>query len=165
MSGLLQQELKKRNPFESREQEVYLNLLRTMDLLARDFDELMRREGISQTGYNVLRILRGVKLGAEGGSGALPCGEVGGRLVTREPDVTRLLDRLEKRSLIVRKRCEKDRRVVYAAITDGGMELLARLDEPTMALHKRQLSHMGEEGLSKLIELLEAARAGCGRGA
>jgi DNA-binding MarR family transcriptional regulator len=173
MAGVLQHEIKKRHPFTCLEQEVYLNLLRTIDLLGRDFDELLRTTGISQTGYNVLRILRGAAETPNNSQHAdgpehstsphrpvgLPCGEIGSRLVTREPDVTRLLDRLEKRTLIQRHRCDKDRRVVYAAITPAGQALLASLDAPILALHHKQLSHLSQANLSKLIELLEHARS------
>lgn len=103
------------------------------------------------TQYNVLRILRG-------SPEALPCGEIGSRMITRDPDITRLLDRLENRGLISRRREPEDRRTVLTRITREGMEVLARLDEPVQAAHRRQLAHLGRERLKSLCELLRTAR-------
>src|SRR3954463_10320094 len=113
--GKLQQEIRKLKPFERREEEVFLNLLRTADVLSRGVEEVLKTAGLTATQYNVLRILRGV--GAvqpvkEAGETALSCGEIAQRMITRDPDVTRLLDRLEQRGLITRCRGQKDRRVV-----------------------------------------------------
>ena len=88
----------------------------------------------------------------------LPCGEIASRMITRDPDITRLLDRLEKRGLISRCRETKDRRMVMARITPEGLKLLSRLDEPVEEAHRRQLGHLGQERLRALAELLEAAR-------
>jgi DNA-binding MarR family transcriptional regulator len=148
----LGEEIKKVRPFDAVEQEAFLNLLRTADVLAGDMAELFKPSGLSATQYNVLRILRGA------GPDGLPCGEVAARLITRDPDVTRLLDRLEKRRLISRCRDAKDRRVVCARITDAGETLLAELDPLVLAAHRKQLSHMSATQLKQLIELLEVAR-------
>lgn len=134
------------------EEAAFLDLMRTCDLLSRRPALLLKDEDLSSTQYNVLRILRGAPDG-------LPCGEIANRMITRDPDVTRLLDRLEKRGLILRWRETKDRRVVMARITPEGLKLLARLDEPMEEMHRRQLGHLGEERLSSLSELLGAARA------
>ncbi len=105
------------------EEAAFLDLLRTTDMLSRGLVKLLKAEDLSSTQYNVLRILRGAPDG-------LSCGEIASRMITRDPDVTRLLDRLEKRELISRCRETKDRRSVMAKITRAGLKLLARLDEP-----------------------------------
>src|SRR6202451_1955771 len=136
----------------SREETLFLELLRTCDLLSRRPAQLLKTEDISSTQYNVLRILRGSPEG-------LPCGEIANRMITRDPDITRLLDRLEKRGLISRCRQTKDRRMVMVRITPEGLKLLARLDEPVQQGHRRQLGHLGHDQLLALTELLHAARA------
>ena len=113
---------------------------------------MLKAEELSATQYNVLRILRGAPEG-------LPCGEIANRMITRDPDVTRLLDRLEKRGLISRWRDTKDRRMVMARITVDGLKLLARLDEPVQESHRKQLGHLGKERLRALSDLLAVARA------
>lgn len=153
MGDLLKSEIRQSKPFASAEEEAFLNLIRTANQLWQELGGTLRRRRLTPTQYNVLRILRGA--GDEG----LPSGEVGARMVTREPDVTRLLDRLEDRSLVARRRSQKDRRVVEARITEAGRELLAELDEPVEATVAGQLGHLGEERLARLIELLEAARS------
>ncbi len=139
----------KRGP--SPEESTFLELFRTTDQLGRRLSLVLKAEDLSSTQYNVLRILRGSPAG-------LPCGEIGNRMITRDPDITRLLDRLEKRGLITRWREERDRRVVQAKITPAGLELLSRLDEPVQAAHRAQLGHLGRERLQALCDLLRAAR-------
>src|SRR5580658_2732945 len=134
------------------EETAFLDLLRTTDMLSRGLDRILKTEDVSATQYNVLRILRGSPAG-------LPCGEIGNRMITRDPDVTRLLDRLEKRGLISRCRETKDRRTVMARITPEGLKVLGRLDEPILAAHRRQLGHLGRERLAALEELLSVARS------
>ena len=124
-------------------------------MLSRGLAQLLKAEELSATQYNVLRILRGAPDG-------LPCGEIASRMITRDPDVTRLLDRLEKRGLIVRWRETKDRRMVMARIKPEGLKLLARLDEPIVQTHRKQLGHLGRERLRELTELLGLARAAVG---
>jgi DNA-binding MarR family transcriptional regulator len=141
-----------RRPTASLEEATYLELLRTTDLLSRGLDHILKAADLSPTLYNVLRILRGAPAG-------LPCGEIANRMITRDPDVTRLLDRLEKRSLISRSREIKDRRTVMARITPAGLKLLARLDKPVQAGHRKQLGHLGARQLKTLSELLQAARS------
>jgi DNA-binding MarR family transcriptional regulator len=136
----------------SPEEAAFLDLLRTTDMLARGLARVLKTEDLSSTQYNVLRILRGTPEG-------LPCGEIASRMITRDPDITRLLDRLEKRELISRSRETRDRRMVMARITPEGLKLLARLDEPVQAAHRKQLGHLGRERLRALGELLQAARA------
>jgi len=128
-----------------------LDLLHTTDMLSRGLVPVLKAEELSATQYNVLRILRGAPEG-------LTCGEIAGRMITRDPDITRLLDRLEKRGLISRSRQANDRRIIMARITPGGLRLLARLDEPVQQAHQRQLGHLGRRRLGALSRLLRAAR-------
>lgn len=136
----------------SPEEAAFLELLRTTDMLSRGPARVLKGEELSANQYNVLRILRGSPDG-------LPCGEIASRMITRDPDITRLLDRLEKRDLISRCRETKDRRMVMARITPPGLKLLAKLDEPVQEAHRRQLGHMAGEKLRTLTELLQTARA------
>jgi DNA-binding MarR family transcriptional regulator len=134
------------------EETAFLDLLRTTDMLSRRLIPVLKAEDLSMTQYNVLRILRGAPEG-------LPCGEVANRMITRDPDITRLLDRLEKRGLISRTRESKDRRMVMARITPQGLKLLGRLDEPVQEAHRKHLGHLGRERLRTLTELLRATQA------
>ena len=150
----LKDEIQKVQPFAEPEQEAFLNVVRTADVLSRPFEELSKGTGLSATQYNVLRILRGA------GKDGLPCGQIVERMITRDPDMTRLLDRLQKRDLIARARDAADRRIVRANITAKGLNLLATLDQPLVEMHRRVLGHMGKRRLAQLIELLEEARGG-----
>jgi DNA-binding MarR family transcriptional regulator len=134
------------------EEAALLDLVRTCDLLSRGPAQVLKKEDLSPTQYNVLRILRGAP-------GGLACGEIASRMITRDPDITRLLDRLEKRGLISRSRESKDRRTVMTRITPDGLKLLSRLDEPIREVHRKQLGHLGRERLGVLTELLSAARS------
>jgi DNA-binding MarR family transcriptional regulator len=136
----------------SPEEGAFLELLRTTDMLSRGLVPILKNEDLSSTQYNVLRILRGAPEG-------LPCGEIASRMITRDPDVTRLLDRLEKRGLISRCRETKDRRTVRARIAPEGLKLLARLDEPVQAAHRKQLGHLGQQRLQALSDLLRISRS------
>ena len=133
------------------EEVAHLELMRTMEALSHQFVHVFKAEDLSSTQYNVLRILRGAPEG-------LPCGEIGNRMVTRDSDITRLLDRLEKRSLVSRCRETKDRRTVWVRITPEGLDLLARLDEPVRAAHRELLGHLGAKRLNLLTDLLRLAR-------
>jgi DNA-binding MarR family transcriptional regulator len=134
------------------EETVFLEMLRTTDMLSRSLVLVLKTEDVSPNQYNVLRILRGSLDG-------LSCGEIANRMITRDPDITRLLDRLEKRGLISRCRETKDRRMVMTRITPEGLELLARLDTPVEVAHRKQLGHLGRERLKAIRELMEAARS------
>lgn len=136
----------------SREEAAFLDLLRTTDQLSRRPAQVLKSEDLSPTQYNVLRILRGAPEG-------LPCGQIANRMITRDPDITRLLDRLEKRSLISRARETRDRRAVLTRITPEGLILLGRLDEPVQEAHRNQLGHLGQKRLQELSELLAACRS------
>jgi DNA-binding MarR family transcriptional regulator len=133
------------------EEAAYLELLRTTEMLSHPFQQLFKTEDLSPTQYNVLRILRGA-------SGGLTCGEIASRMITRDPDITRLLDRLEKRNLVSRARESKDRRVVLTHIAPDGLQLLARLDVPVRDTHRKLLGHLGPERLQSLSCLLVEAR-------
>jgi DNA-binding MarR family transcriptional regulator len=135
----------------SPEETAFLDLLRTVDMLTRSAFGVLKAEDLSSTQYNVLRILRGAPQG-------LTCGEIAGRMITRDPDVTRLLDRMEKRGLISRARDSRDRRMVLARISAEGLKLVNRLDEPVQQMHRKVLGHLGRERLRALGELLAAAR-------
>lgn len=133
------------------EEKAYLELLRTADQLSRRLAGVLKDEDLSSNQYNVLRILRGAPKG-------LACGEIGDRMITRDPDITRLLDRLEQRGLIERWRDERDRRVVTGKITPEGLKLLSRMDDPVREAHRRELGHLGAKRLGQMVELLRAAR-------
>lgn len=133
------------------EEAAFLDMLRTCDLLARRLVAVLKPADLSPTQYNVLRILRGAKEG-------LPCGEIANRMITRDPDVTRLLDRMEKRGLISRRRETNDRRMVLTRITPAGLKVVAQLDAPVQEAHRAQLGHLGPERLRKLTGLLRAVR-------
>lgn len=135
------------------EEQVFLDLQRTADQLMYGFAQVLKDADISPAQYNVLRILRGA--GDEG----LSCSEVGRRLVTAVPDVTRLLDRLEARKLILRSREGADRRVITVSITKLGLEMVAALDGPVQAKHREQFAHIGKSRLLELKELLELIRS------
>jgi DNA-binding MarR family transcriptional regulator len=133
------------------EESAFLDLLRTSDVLTRRVVGVLRPVDLSPTQYNVLRILRGAREG-------LPCGEIASRMITRDPDMTRLLDRMEKRGLVLRSRETKDRRQVVTRITAEGLRILAQLEGPVLEAHRRQLGHLGPRRLRQLTELLRAAR-------
>jgi DNA-binding MarR family transcriptional regulator len=152
MSPKLKDEIKQGKPFESLESEVMLNVARTADALSRGGEEILKLVGLSPNQYNVLRILRGA------GEQGLCCREVAERMVTRDPDITRLVDRLERRSLLTRSRDSKDRRIITVRITPAGLKTLRDLDGPMEEHSRNRLSHMDKAELRKLSELLEAAR-------
>ncbi len=144
---------KTRAPQTHLEEQVFVNVMRTADALARGGEALLKPTGLSATQYNVLRILRGA------GTQGLACREVGCRMISRDPDITRLLDRMESRGLIARAREEQDRRVVKTRITPEGLRVLAELDAPVQELHRRQLHHLPAKELRQLSRLLERVRA------
>jgi DNA-binding MarR family transcriptional regulator len=133
------------------EEEAFVSILRTGDALVRATESVLRNADVSPTQYNVMRILRGSPDG-------LPCSEIAKRLINRDPDVTRLLDRMEKRGLISRQRATTDRRVVVTKITPEGLAALGALDEPVRNAHRATLGHLGAKRLQLLVELLETAR-------
>jgi DNA-binding MarR family transcriptional regulator len=136
------------------EERIFLALLKMADALGQEAEQLTRTANLTGTQYNVLRILRGA--GPEG----LACRGIGERMITHDPDITRLLDRMEKRGLITRERQKDDRRVVKTRITARGLEFLKPLDQPMRGLHKRQFRHVAVARLKILYDLLEEIRAG-----
>jgi DNA-binding MarR family transcriptional regulator len=160
--------LGKQKPFEDPEVETFLSIVRTASALSAPIERLFRGHGLSAATYNVLRILRGAMLSCQKHGPhdshdrsvrhGRACHEIGEQMVTQVPDITRLVDRLEEAGLVERCRCDQDRRVVYVRITSAGLKLLAKLDEPLLALHKAQLAHMSRADLARLCALLEAAR-------
>lgn len=135
------------------EDRIFISLQKTADALGLEAEQLFKPHRLTGTQYNVLRILRGAE--PEG----LPCNGIGERMISHDPDMTRLLDRMEKRSLISRARQTSDRRVVKTRITPAGLALLKSLDQPVRDLHKRQFRHIAAARLKTLAGLLEEVRA------
>ena len=129
-------------------------MLRTADALQAQVEGKLKDFGLTGTQYNALRILRGA--GPEG----LPCREIGERMITRDPDITRLLNRLENRGFVERTRARHDRRVIYGKITAAGLKLLREMDGPVEKHGRDMLRDVGQEKLKQLIELLELVRGG-----
>lgn len=154
VAGKLQQEIHQTKAIRSREEEATLNIVRTADVLMLAVTDVLKPYLLSATQYNVLRILRGA------GKDPASCKDIGSRLVARDPDITRLMDRLEERALVTRDRAREDRRVVTHRLTRAGLELVNKLDGPVEALHRKLMGHMKAAKLRKLIGLLEEVRAG-----
>jgi DNA-binding MarR family transcriptional regulator len=153
MVSKLQTELKQNKPFVSLEEEALLNLARTAEVVSSAIAIVLKQADLTGTQYNALRILRGA------GPDGLSCGEVSERMVTKDSDITRLLDRLESRGLISRERPANNRRTVIARITDAGLRLLADLDDPVSQSNRRLAGHLGKERLKTLNTLLEDLRS------
>ena len=152
VAGKILKELQQTKPFRHIEEEIFLNLQRAADAAMQELVDVLRPSGISPTQYNVLRILRGA------GETGVTCKDIAARMITRDPDITRLLDRLERRHLLTRSRSTEDRRFVAIRITDAGLALLADLDGP---IEKKQIAlmrHMTKDQLSLILELLERIR-------
>ena len=133
------------------EHQLYLALQVLSLHLKEEAEQFLKGHGLTATQFNVLRILRGA------GDQALTCGEIAGRLLNKDPDVTRLLDRMQKQQLIHRHRAEHDRRVLLTSLTTQGCEVLERLDAPLMELHRQQFHHLPPQRLALLLELLQEA--------
>ena len=131
------------------ESRVFVALLKAADSLSQDAERLMKEHGLTGTQYNVLRILRGAE------PAGLPCKGISDRMISHDPDMTRLLDRMEKRGLITRERQSDDRRVVKTRITSQGLDILRELDAPVQELHRRQFRNIDAERLKGLAALLE----------
>jgi DNA-binding MarR family transcriptional regulator len=151
----LKHEIVQERPFSSPEEEALLNLMRTADCLQREFHRMSREWGVTSTQYNVLRILRGSH------PGGLKCTAIGERMITAEPDITRLLRRLKALKLIRQQRDRHDRRVVWTQISDAGLELLRQMDPTVQRTPKKLLDHLREEEVAELTRLLELARKPC----
>lgn len=142
--------------FRSREQEATVGLLRTADAIKRHFAQVIERHGITLQQYNVMRILRGA------GPDGLPTLTIGERMIEQTPGVTRLVDRLEKKALVSRAPCAKDRRRVYCVITSEGLALLDELDEPVNRANAHAVAVLQRSDLDSLIVLLDRVRASNG---
>ncbi len=152
MGSKLAAEIRQNKRFALLEEEALLNLLRTHEFIQQRQTEFFKGYRLTSTQYNILRILRGA-----GGDG-VSCSEAAERMVTADPDITRLLDRLEARELIVRERRREDRRVVVSRITGRGLELLQTIDKPLAEFLKRRMGRIGKKDLERLIAILESLR-------
>jgi DNA-binding MarR family transcriptional regulator len=148
----IQAEIQQTKPFSSLEDKAVVALQRTADQLHGQFSDMLKPYGISPTQYNALRILRGA------GDGGHACSEIAERMINRDPDITRLVDRLERRGLVARSREGRDRRVIITRITPAGLELLRGLDQPTEEFNRKLLEKLGKRQVQALIKLLESVR-------
>jgi DNA-binding MarR family transcriptional regulator len=130
------------------EDQIFVVVMKAADFLGQQAEQLLKSHGLTGAQYNVLRILRGA------GPDGLPCWSVGERMISHDPDMTRLLDRMEKRGMITRERQKDDRRVVKTRITAQGLDMLKKLDQPVREMHKQQFQHMSAAKLKQLAELL-----------
>ena len=147
LSGLAK-EIGKKRPFAVPAEEAVLNLLRTCSILGAQSNRLLRQKGLAEPSYNILRILRGA--GAEGRCGF----EIASNMIANVPDMTRLIDRLEKMNLLQRKRMDQDRRLVRCFITKEGLRVLKELDEPILGLHKKQFAKMNKQDIDAINDLM-----------
>jgi len=154
----LKHEIAQEQPFSTPEEEALLNVLRTADCLNRAFQHISRAWGVTNTQYNVLRILRGAQ------PQGLTCSAIGGRMITAEPDITRLLRRLKALKLIRQQRDRHDRRVVWTQISDAGLDLLRQMDPVIQRTPTQFLGHLSEQELREFTRLLEEARKPCVEG-
>jgi DNA-binding MarR family transcriptional regulator len=152
VAGKILEELQQTKPFQYIEEEAFLNVQRTADVLMQELLAVLKPSGLSATQYNVLRILRGA------GTSGMTCKDVGGRMIAPDPDITRLLDRLEKRHLLTRNRAREDRRFVSIHITEEGLATLNQLDGPIRELQVHMFRHLGEDRVLELVNLLEMVR-------
>jgi len=152
----LKAEIVQEPPFFSIEEEALLNLMRTADCLHRAFHRKTRDWGITSTQYNVLRILRGAQ------PDGLTCSAIGARMITAEPDITRLLSRLKALKYVRQQRDKRDRRVVWTQISETGLELLREMEPVIQRLPGELLGHLEKAEVAELIRLLEQARLHCG---
>jgi DNA-binding MarR family transcriptional regulator len=148
----LQQEIQQTRPFDLVEEEAMLNIVRTAEILQRAIADFLVGFGLSAVQYNVLRILRGA------GPAGATCSQIGKRMLTHDPDITRLLDRMEARGLIARARDGADRRAVITRITETGLALAGEIDQPLTKLFQTRLGNIGRDGLASLTAQLEKVR-------
>jgi DNA-binding MarR family transcriptional regulator len=152
-TSALQKELKQRTPFESRQQEALLAVLRTADVIRRRVGTVVEPHGITPQQYNVLRILRGA------GSAGLPTLDIADRMVEQAPGITRMIDRLEAKTLVTRERGSEDRRLVLCRITDKGLDLLAALDNPLREAHRGVRESLSDDDIDALLGILDRIRS------
>lgn len=153
MAGKLAREIKEPKPFPTLEGEAVLNVLRTAEFLSQGLNDRLKSFGLTFTQFNLLRMLRG------GGAAGLTCSQLGERLISRDPDMTRLLDRIEHSGLLRRERSAADRRIILSMITPEGEALLKKAEEPVRQVMKEHMSHLNRERLIALVDSLEDIRA------
>lgn len=153
MTRSITDEIKQTRPFRTKSQEASVALMRTAHLLRRQAEAVVAVEEITSQQYNVLRILRGA------GEKGLPTLEIAERMIEQTPGITRLIDRLETKKLVLRERCKTDRRQVFCKITRGGLALLAKLDAPVTKADSI-LSKLTKRDLAQLVDILDRARNG-----
>ena len=141
----------KRRSYGSLEENAFIAVMRAAEALQWSVTELLKKYGLSPTQYNALRILRGA------GSDGLACSKISDRMINRDPDITRLLNRLQRMGLIQRGHDNSDKRVILASITRDGLELLRKVDQPLDLLHRKRLEHLGPRRLKSLIGMLKLA--------
>jgi DNA-binding MarR family transcriptional regulator len=155
MAQTIDREIRQTKPFRSLQEQVVINLMRTTRAVEESWIQYLKRsEGISQSQYNILRILRGAR------PKAVKISEIADRMITRDPDVTRLVDRLIKQRLVQRERDRDDRRVVLVEITGAGLAMLTRLDAPAGDYTEGAMSGLKPQQLRNLDTLLNEVRAG-----
>ncbi len=152
MAGKVKDEIQQKKPHASLEEEALLNIVRTADALTRDFEDLLKPHGLTGTQYNLLRILRGA------GKRGATCSEIGERAIKKDPDITRLVDRMEKRGLVNRSRDGRDRRVVTTSITAEGLRKLDELEGPINKIPIQQFQGLSKQKILELIQTLETLR-------
>jgi DNA-binding MarR family transcriptional regulator len=130
------------------EDYLFVALLKIADSLSQEAEQLIKTVGLTGAQYNVLRILRGAE------PDGLLCRGIGERMISRDPDITRILDRMESHKLITRERQKEDRRVIKTRVTTEGLKLLKKLDRPVHELHRKQFGHLTPARLKQLAELL-----------
>ena len=153
MTRRLKEEIRQSQPFDSLEEEVFLEILRTSETVSRWIAEALRPSELSAPQFNVLRILKGA------GPDGLQCGRIAERMVNHDPDLTRLLDRLETRGMVEKTRGTKDRRVVNACITKDGLKAVDKATRDVRARLRDAMKPIGREQLEQLADLLESVRA------
>ncbi len=157
MAGVVARALKQRSAFSSSEQEIVLGLRIAAARVVEPWEQFLKANAeLTPNQYNVLRILRGSH------PSPLTCSEISNRMIARDPDVTRLIDRMDRRGLVTRVRGRRDRRVVEVAITDKGREILRSLDPHVNRMPQAMLGHLGARKLKQLGQLLEHVIAGLG---
>ena len=152
-SASLRQQLKKKGPFDSLEQEAMLSILRTSDLLENRLARLLREFDLTPSQYNAMRIMRGEAV-------PMPCLEVAERMIQVAPAITRVVDQLVARGLVIKQQSGEDRRVYLVELTSSGTRLLKKLDEPIRSLHQSLLGHVSKADLQTINGILENAREG-----
>jgi len=152
MSISLKDEIKQGKPFPSKGAEAMLSILRTATILEHEQNEALKPYGVTSTQYNVLRILRGA------GENGLCGREIGERLISKVPDVSRLLDRMDEVGLLTRERDPEDRRHVTARISTKGRKVLTDATPALRAVEQKRFRNVGSDVAASLISGLEAIR-------